>query len=679
MSAFFLSSCQYLEERIVIPFSLCYETSMNWKRMGARLVLAIGLPPLILLSVEGILRHSHSGWPTSFTVPAILSERAAHTDNQFFGFRFFPPNLVRTPAPLVIQPKSDDVIRIVLLGESAAMGDPLPEYGMARILQKTLETRHPSQRFEVINAAMTAINSHVIREIVSDLRKLAPDVFILYMGHNEVVGPFGPGTVLDAASYSPLLTRARVLLSRTHTAQKLRTLLPFYAGGDRTSWAGMEMFQEHVAPNDPRLRHVYRSFKINLNAILREAHRASAAMVLCTVASNLKDCAPFSNDEESLQAYQQGLAAVRSNQWKEAYLALSRARDLDTLRFRADSTINRIIRHTAQNRSNEVHLADMEAFVYLHSKNGLPGHELFLDHVHFNFEGNRLAASFLAEAVEKTMSLPASPHGHTPTAEECARLLFYTPWSEYEMITQMIERYIRPPFSTQRSQPAELAALQTQKEQVLQIIQNSSFDEFRSTALQWMQRYPDDWVYPAEWGKILLAKNRLPEAGHYFKKALEKAPHRYDLKGLVAMTLALQGKPEEGIRLVEGREPQNSLMAQTLIQTARQLSESGRLPEAVLFLQRALIIAPRHAEAQRQLAACEARRGRIQHAEAILREALQEHPEDEQIFRELIALLLLNDRKADAENLLQQTKTIHPETVESIRNTMDKLETNSYE
>jgi hypothetical protein len=59
-----------------------------------------------------------------------------------------------------------------------------------------LHDKYPGLTFEVHTAAMVAINSHAIREIAADCAEHDPDLFILYMGNNEVVGPFGPGTCL---------------------------------------------------------------------------------------------------------------------------------------------------------------------------------------------------------------------------------------------------------------------------------------------------------------------------------------------------------------------------------------------------------------------------------------------------------------------------------------------------
>ena len=59
---------------------------------------------------------------------------------------------------------------------------------------------------------MTGINSHVILPLARDCEEARADVWVIYMGNNEVVGPFGAGTVFGsqttAAAVDPRRTRA---------------------------------------------------------------------------------------------------------------------------------------------------------------------------------------------------------------------------------------------------------------------------------------------------------------------------------------------------------------------------------------------------------------------------------------------------------------------------------------
>src|SRR5271166_2342651 len=138
-----------------------YSTGRFWFRL-----LALVSPLVVLFLLEAVLRLAGYGYPTSFFLKTRHNGTAVLVENPKFGWRFFPPAVARAPQPLELQlQKTAGSVRVFVFGESAAMGDPEPAYGFARQLQRLLQARHPANRIEVINAAMTAINTHVICEI----------------------------------------------------------------------------------------------------------------------------------------------------------------------------------------------------------------------------------------------------------------------------------------------------------------------------------------------------------------------------------------------------------------------------------------------------------------------------------------------------------------------------------
>ncbi len=168
----------------------------KWKLWSFRLLVLCGIPLAFILLLELILRLIGFGYPTGFFLPAERDGQKVLIQNNRFGWRFFNAAIARVPIPLCIpQVKGPNTVRIIVFGESAAQGDPQPRFGLLRMLQAMLELRYPGIHFEVINTGITAIDSNVILPIARDCADVDADVWVIYMGNNEVVGPFGAGTV----------------------------------------------------------------------------------------------------------------------------------------------------------------------------------------------------------------------------------------------------------------------------------------------------------------------------------------------------------------------------------------------------------------------------------------------------------------------------------------------------
>lgn len=263
------------------------------RRWSFRISAAVILPLLVLGLGELGLRLGGFGYPTGFFRRERINGRAVLVENDKFGLRFFPPELARSPSPVVMAlDKPKDTCRIFILGESAALGDPEPAFGFGRYLQVLLEERFPGRHFEVVCTAVTAINSHAVLPIARECARHQGDIWVVYMGNNEFVGPFGPSTVFGPQLPPLSLIRLNLALKETRLGQVLTGLTARSLKGK--TWSGMKMFLDHqVAPADPRKQRVYQNFQANLEDILAAGRKAGVQVVLSTVASNLKDCPPF--------------------------------------------------------------------------------------------------------------------------------------------------------------------------------------------------------------------------------------------------------------------------------------------------------------------------------------------------------------------------------------------------
>jgi hypothetical protein len=187
-----------------------------------RFIALVVMPLLLLGGLEIVLRLAGYGYSTGFFEKIRVGEKEFLVNNENFSLRFFPPQLARWPGPVMMEAKKPaNTYRIFILGESAARGEPEPPYAASRYLETLLNERFPNTHFEVINLGITAINSHVILPIARDCAHAGGDLWIIYMGNNEMVGPFGAAMVFGAKAPPLGFVRLNLAIQKTRVGQLL--------------------------------------------------------------------------------------------------------------------------------------------------------------------------------------------------------------------------------------------------------------------------------------------------------------------------------------------------------------------------------------------------------------------------------------------------------------------------
>jgi len=534
------------------------------------------VPALFLLLAEAGLRLAGCGHSTAFFQPAVIGGRACLVDNDQFGLRFFPPALARIPAPVVLPAaKAPGAIRIFVFGESAALGDPRPHFGASRYLGALLRERYPGQEFEVVNTAMTAINSHVILPQARECAGLQGDLWVIYMGNNEMVGPFGAATVFGRKAPPLWLVRTTLALQRTRICQLLLDAGRMFEGRGQTAWRGLGLFMENkVPPGDPRRAVVGRNFARNLEDILLAGLGGGAKVVLSTVAVNLKDCPPFATEATNLPAAD-GLArfdgfcraaaeAGRAGDWAGARRAyeqaatlgpnaaellyrlgqsclhlgdaaaargyLQRSLDADALPFRADSGLNTTIRETgARWAGRGVVLCDAAARLDAASPAGISGEEFFYEHVHLNFDGNyRLArawAESLAPLLPPALATRAAA-GWAPQ-ETCERRLGLTDWNRLSVYEEVARRLTTPPFNNQPDNAERLGKVQAQIAAVRARTDAGGAEAARAVYVAALRAAPEDFQLHEAFAEFLADNHDFPAAIAERRRVCDLIPHYY--------------------------------------------------------------------------------------------------------------------------------------------------------
>ncbi len=565
-----------------------------------RVVALVVVPVCLLLALELGLRMAGYGYSTSFFKPLRIGSKDLLVDNDEFGLRFFPRSLARIPAPVILNArKAPGTFRIFIFGESAALGDPRPNYGAGRYLEVLLRERFPDGKFEVINTAVTAINSHAVLPIARECARLEGDCWIIYMGNNEMVGPFGAATVFGRQAPPLGFVRLSLAVQETRLGQLLMALSRKLrsAGPEARAWHGMEMFLENkVPPDDPRRTTVCRNFEGNLRDMLKAGAGSGAKLLLNTVAVNLKDCPPFASVDttnlggperarceklgaDARTAAQRGnwldaagayetagrllpLSADLHYHWAEALLHLTNAAearrhfqaavDLDTLPFRTDSSLNAMIRKSVALFPG-ISLVDAPTVLSAASTTALPGAESFYEHVHLNFDGNYRLGLAWAEKIQGL--LPPAFKGQAASAwapqEKCEELLGLTDWNRVSVVEEVIRRLQQPPLSAQSNNARRVEELESQASELRQRRAAMPPAQARKIYEEALRRSPEDHGLHENFAEFLDATGDKGQAILEWRKVCQLTPHYYFPYYSLATLLKEQEQFSEALAALE--------------------------------------------------------------------------------------------------------------------------------
>jgi tetratricopeptide (TPR) repeat protein len=671
----------------------------RWTRRAALAAFAV---VALAGMLEAGLRALGYGYPTRFFVPQ--PDGKGYTTNPRFPWLFADRTAATPPPAALPAEKAPGTYRVFILGESAAAGMPDPAYGFGRVLEVMLRERHPDARFEVITAAVPGLNSRAVLTIAEDCARHQPDLFVLYMGNNEVMGPYGPGAAARPFAASRALVRAGLW------ARSLR------AGQLVASWAarpadvpapppGAEAFAgTAVGPDDPRRSAVGAHFRANLADIIAAGRGAGARVVACTVGTNLKDCPPFAAanrpdlagaDKARWQAhYDEGVVLERDGRPAEAaekYRAAARiddrhaelhfrlarcllgfrqyddarrhfalARDCDALPFRADARLNEAVRQVAGGREADgVHLADVERALEQAAEggHGLPGRDLFWDHAHLRPAGSHAVARAVLPHVEAALGLGLPDTAAVLSAERCAELLAETAYDRQRCAVAMLQATARPPFTGQ------LGHAQRFEAEAKAAADLAAADPEWSRGMQWytaaLARRPDDWVLHNNFAAYLLAAGRPAEAADHVAAVVQALPGDLPARLRLADVLAASGRAQEAVDLCQQAVAAEPASAPARLKLGDLLARQRRMDDALAAYEAVLRLRPGDADALTRRGLVRLDQGDTAAARADFEAALKSGP-DPETDNALGSLLIKQDKLAEALPHFQRACLLRP-------------------
>jgi hypothetical protein len=406
------------------------KTGKNRKRLSRwkRAAFALATPFMLLGIIEGTFRllgvnyaveelgraRGFSPQDSHFVEETDGSDRERIRTKQLSKALFKRPFLNaaafdRKPGP--------GITRIMFLGGSTVYGWPYDgRLSFTAWLKAGLSSIQGKERFEILNFGVPGYGSRRVPNILDDALRFEPDMVFIFTGHNESLETQFSETVLNLPE--KLLNTHLFLRNHLRFYAALDHLAGSVLGSDTSPEDGGDVAAPKVY-NRQRALMLREAFRVNLMRIYGLCRKQNVHVVFATLPVNLKDVRPLNRyplvheqirprgipamidrwPEEAALYYRYGQVLYGKGQFREAKVQFQAACDLDPCSLRASSALNGVLEEMgALDGAGLLRLS--EAFERA-APEGIPGNDLFHDHVHPRFEGHRLIALEVARYLVK--------------------------------------------------------------------------------------------------------------------------------------------------------------------------------------------------------------------------------------------------------------------------------------
>ena len=506
-----------IETREVLP---------TWKRL-VFMAITLSIPLVGLAAIEGGLRLcGWGGYPSFFRLAGELPGGAkvalvepAASKPYFFANPTRPGYAEETN---FLMPKPPGIVRIFIVGESAAKGYPQPRnLSIQSFLQAMLGDVWPDRKIEVISLGTTAVASFPLVYLVRDAVRYEPDLIVVYTGNNEFFGAYGVASINSVGTLPTWALPWMRSIRGLAVVQAVESLIRGKADESRTLMEQM-VGRTVIPPESPLRRAAAANLQTHLGQMLAAAKAAGIPTLVCTTASNESGLAPLGEGTDAaarFAAAERSAAAGDRDSAREAFLE---ARDLDTMPWRPISLTEDAIRAAAG--AHQAVLCDVATIFREMSPSGATGWDLFDDHVHLTLRGQ----AEVARAVVASMaSLDA------PLRVEPAKAKALPDWREYatrlgsnEYDDYRVAHTMRVLFGVPFMKRANAAA-HDRFETFCRQAEARMSPAVRQAAIEWQSMRPHAGGLRPITGmiaRVMLRENKVEEAERLFAIAVRQVP-----------------------------------------------------------------------------------------------------------------------------------------------------------
>lgn len=377
-------------------------------------VVVVLVPVLFFVLLEIGLRifnygYDYTEWISPVKGLYVLNPDLAH--KYFYNVKDVPYSNVDM-FHIVKQPHT---FRVFVLGGSAAAGYPfLPNGAFSRYLQQRLSLEYPDSKIEVVNCAMTAVNSYTLLDLMPGILREKPNLILIYAGNNEYYGALGVGS-MESFGTSRTLVNLVIYLERFRTFQLLRNVIKGVTGlfAKKETPTGTLMARmakdQYITLGSKVYKEGLEQFRGNTTDILKMAKAYHVPVILGTLACNLKDQYPFvsvraNGYPPADSVFMEAKAELAKKKFRTADSLFRFAKDLDALRFRAPTALNDEIMSLGKEFGDPV--VNVDSAFDAASPDHITGDNLMVDHLHPTIEGQELIGRLYFDEMQRMGWLP---------------------------------------------------------------------------------------------------------------------------------------------------------------------------------------------------------------------------------------------------------------------------------
>jgi Flp pilus assembly protein TadD len=636
--------------------------AVSSRKLWGKVALAILTPVVLLLIVESLLELTDRGTSSRLLLKEATDQGLVWRTNPDFGRAFLRRENCPIPSPVWLPAKKrEKVRRVLLIGESAAAGFPNQEFNLARFVEWLWNQKVPDNQIEVINLTMVAVNSHILRQFVQEGLRLEPDLIVLYAGHNEAIGPFGPASVFGKPSQHLSWIRFNIWARQLRTVRALDsfyTALANNVGKNLPVWGGLDEFREAtIASDSMELAAMHTHAELNFRWMLTRANRAGVPVVLGVPGVNLTDWPPTSHGA-ALEIYRKGQDSEREGDWENAWFQYRLACDLDVHRFRADGKIRDILRRlSAEFPADVVSVADIDYDLHEGNERFKSDRAYFLEHVHLTFDGRVAAAQSIVAAMGRVWS--ESPRALSLEDIAVREGLLYTDWAEQDAWRSIGALLHLNVFRQMPDWNERLAFIDRHvKSHQEYIAKNWSVTSIDHNIRQAQELNPHDPIVDFIAGRLWYEVGLWDASQRHIMRGLMRQPNNHNaLANLINLHLS-RGDLVTGEYYMTQLEHWAPSTPQLPRFQGEVLARGGRYAEALPFFLRAYSHQSRDPSLLMKLAQVYMALGRYAEAIRVFEQCIDADPDNGHALNNL-AWLLVTDEKSDGDDLLRALAYSH--------------------